>query len=315
MSMAEASGSVTSIGAMPTASAWAPRLHRWATSGIVWGMLASIGLALWIVFFLGGRDYYSTPLSVRAYSPVHRLLRPSGPFGQTFGLVGTMLILVPFAYMARKRIKRLRTAGTVKGWLEVHLFCGVVGPVLVTFHTSFKFNGIISAAYWSMVTVMLSGFIGRYLYVRIPRSIRGNELTRADMDARAAELRDDIVRSAGNESTQQMIDAFERTIAPDEARLSFMDLAFGEFALRRRVKAFDRQLESSGVPQHLREEIGRLAAERSLLLRRGAYLKRTKTLFELWHVFHLPLVYLLLAIATVHIALALYMGYVPFRWS
>ena len=166
-----------------------------------------------------------------------------------------------------------------------------------------------------MVTVMLSGFIGRYLYVRIPRSIRGNELTRADMDARAAELRDDIVRSAGNESTQQMIDAFERTIAPDEARLSFMDLAFGEFALRRRVKAFDRQLESSGVPQHLREEIGRLAAERSLLLRRGAYLKRTKTLFELWHVFHLPLVYLLLAIATVHIALALYMGYVPFRWS
>ena len=40
----------------------------------------------------------------------------------------------------------------------MHLFCGVVGPVLVTFHTSFKFNGLVSVAYWSMVIVMLSGF-------------------------------------------------------------------------------------------------------------------------------------------------------------
>ena len=65
----------------------------------------------------------------------------------------------------------------MKTWLEVHIFCGIVGPVLVTFHTSFKFNGIVSVAYWSMVAVVLSGFVGRYLYVRIPRSLRGIELT------------------------------------------------------------------------------------------------------------------------------------------
>ena len=70
-------------------------------------------------------------------------------------------------------MKRLRDAGRMKTWLEVHVFCGIVGPVLVTFHTSFKFNGIVSVAYWSMVAVVLSGFVGRYLYVRIPRSIRG----------------------------------------------------------------------------------------------------------------------------------------------
>jgi hypothetical protein len=44
------------------------------------------------------------------------------------------------------------------------------------------------------------------------------------------------------------------------------------------------------------------------------YLKRTKTLFNHWHVFHLPLVYLLLVIAAAHIGVALYLGYVPFRW-
>jgi len=188
--------------------------------------------------------------------------------------------------------------------------------LLVTFHTSFKFNGIISAAYWSMVTVMLSGFVGRFLFVRIPRSIRGNELTRAELDLRAAGLQDDIVRSVGDESLMHTVDAFEEQMPPGAAtRLSFFDLLFGEMRLGRRLRAFDHALERRGVPQALREEITRLTMERSLVLRRAAYLQRTKRLFELWHVFHLPLVYLLLVIAAAHIALALYMGYVPFRWS
>jgi hypothetical protein len=306
----------TNAMAPAAAAEWATRIRRWATSGLAWGTIACIALTAWILFGLGGADYYRTPLDVRAYAPAHRLLRPSGPFGQTFGLVGTVLMLVPFAYMARKRIRGLKTTGTLTGWLEVHLFCGIVGPLLVTFHTSFKFNGIISAAYWSMITVMLSGFVGRFLFVRIPRSIRGNELTRAELDVRAAQLQDEIVASVGDETLMHKIEAFEEHIAPRaDARLSFLDLVFGELRLGRRLRAFDRALQNNGVPETLREDITRLATERSLVLRRAVYLQRTKKLFELWHVFHLPLVYLLLAIAAAHIALALYMGYVPFRWS
>ena len=306
----------TSAMAPATAAEWAHRVRRWSTSGLAWGAVACAALTAWVLFGLGGADYYRTPLAVRAYAPAHRLLRPSGPFGQTFGLVGTVLILVPFAYMARKRMRALKTTGTLKGWLEIHLFCGIVGPALVTFHTSFKFNGIISAAYWSMVTVMLSGFVGRFLFVRIPRSIRGNELTRAELDGRAAELQDDIARSVGDEALMRRVAAFEDELAPRaESRLTFFDLMFGEIGLGRRLRAFDRALGESGVPQGLREDITRLATERSLVLRRAAYLQRTKKLFELWHVFHLPLVYLLLLIAAAHIALVLYMGYVPFRWS
>lgn len=306
----------TSAMALAAVAARPNRVRRWSTSGLAWGTIACVALTAWILFGLGGAGYYRTPLGVRAYAPAHRVLRSSGPFGQTFGLVGTVLMFVPFAYMARKRIKGLKTSGTLKGWLEVHLFCGIVGPLLVTFHTSFKFNGIVSAAYWSMVTVMLSGFVGRFLFVRIPRSIRGNELTRADLDLRAAELQDEIVQSVGDESLMNTVGVFEAQMAPRaDARLSLFDLVFGEIRLGHRLRAFDAALGRSGVPQALREDITRLAAERSLALRRAAYLQRTKRLFELWHVFHLPLVYLLLVIAAAHIALALYMGYVPFRWS
>lgn len=291
------------------------RVGRLATSGVAWGVVVSFGLVIWAVFGLGALAYYRTPLGVRGYAPAHRLLRPSGPVGQSFGVVGTLLILVPFAYTARKRIKRLKPAGTLRVWLEIHLFCGIVGAMLVTLHTSFKFNGIIAAAYWSMILVMLSGFVGRYLYVRIPRSIRGNDLTRAEVDAQAEELRQELSRSVSSEQMLDRIEMFERTAVPaTEDDLSFVDLLFGEVMVGRKLRVLDRELGAGGLSPAIRHEIVRLTAERSMLLRRAAYLKRTRKLFDLWHVFHLPLVYLLLVIAAAHVAVALYLGYVPFRW-
>jgi hypothetical protein len=298
-----------------SAAAGSGRLTRLASSGLVWGGLVSCALAAWILFGLDGRSYYGTRLAVRAYEPQHRLLRPSGIAGQSFGVAGTVLMLVPFAYVARKRLKPLRAAGAVRHWLELHLFCGIVGPVLVTFHTSFKFNGIISAAYWSMVTVMLSGFAGRYLYVRIPRSIRGQELTRAELDARAASLRDEVAASVGSAAVMDVVDRFEADVLPAAGgRLSLADQIVGELRVRRQIHALEMRLQAAGVPPATCAATARVMRDRVLLLRRRAYLERTKALFGLWHVFHLPLVYLLLAIATAHIALVLYMGYVPFRW-
>lgn len=292
------------------------RLRALLTSGLAWGIVVSIGLAIWIVFWLGGLAYYSTPLSVRGYAASHRLLRPSGPAGQSFGLFGTIMMLAPFFYMARKRLRSLKGLGSASVWLEIHLFCGIVGPVLVTFHTSFKFNGIISAAYWSMVLVVLSGFVGRYLYVRIPRSLRGQELTRVELDSRAETLKEEISRSAGNTRALEIVEGFERVVAvkASGALRSFADLLFGEIALGQRLRQLDRSLESAGVGSGQRSQIASLTAERAIVLRRTAYLLQTKKLFDLWHVFHLPLVYLLLLIAVGHIAIVLYMGYVPFRW-
>ena len=316
MSIATASPAETveAGAAVRPASATPGLMRRLSTSGLAWGTLVATVFVVWIAFVIGGAKYYLTPLAVRAYEPLHPLLRPSGPFGQTLGVIGTVLLLVPFFYMARKRVRALRSAGTLKTWLEVHLFAGILGPVLVTFHTSFKFNGIISAAYWSMVLVMLSGFVGRYLYVRIPRSLRGHELTRAELDAQAEDLKEELAQSIGSPALLARIHAFERAAVPAEEELSMIDLLVGDIAFGRKLRALDAELERGHLSVEHRAEILRLTTERALLLRRTAYLRRTKWLFELWHVFHLPLVYLLLAIAAGHIGVALYLGYVPFRW-
>jgi hypothetical protein len=292
-----------------------PVIARMVSSGVAWGFGVS-GLAVLVVLAgLGGAEYYRTPLRIRGYAPGHRVLRPSGPVGQTLGVAGTALMVVPFVYMGRKRLRRLKPVGAVKSWLEIHLFCGIVGPVLVTLHTSFKFNGIISAAYWSMVLVMLSGFIGRYLYVRIPRSVRGNELSRAELEAEADHLKATLSTAGANDAALRSIEAFETSAIPSSVgHLSLGDLMFGEFAVRRKLQALAQELAGEGLRPEVCGEVIRLTAERATLIRRAAYLQRTRKLFDLWHVFHLPLVYLMLVIAAAHISLALYMGYVPFRW-
>ena len=299
----------------PARATAAPGLAaRWLTSGLAWSAVVSAAAVSWVIFGLDGRAYYWTPLEVRAYAPGHPLLRPSGPVGQTLGMVGALLMLVPFLYMMRKRISWLKSSGSLRGWLEFHLFCGVVGPVLVTLHTSFKFNGIISAAYWSMVIVVLSGFIGRYLFVRIPRSIRGSELARGELDARAESLKVELADSAGSIEVLRRVEAFEHAEVPATASLSAFDLFFGEIGLARRLRRFEGELQRAGLSADLAAEVMILTQERAVTLRRIAYLQKTKTLFGVWHVFHLPLVYLLLVIVIAHVAITLYLGYVPFRW-
>jgi hypothetical protein len=280
--------------------------HVLVLSGVV-----VTGIALFVLVGLHGWSYYATPVTVRGYSSLHRMLRPSGTIGQWFGISGFVLMLVPVAYSLRKKIARLRSVGSMKTWLEVHIFCGVVGPVFVTFHTSFRFNGIVSVAYWSMVAVVLSGFIGRYLYVRIPRSLRGLELTRAELDARADALSQRLSDAQLPAALLARIADFERRVVPSGSRSSVVGLLFGEVRVLRELSSLRQAIEQAGVSPALLHEVAGVIAERAALLRQNAYLSMTKSLFDIWHVFHMPLVYVMFGIVVLHVAFTLYMGYLP----
>jgi hypothetical protein len=275
--------------------------HVVALSGLAIALLVLVLLVL-----LGGWEYYRAPIAERSFMEANRLLRPSAPVGHALGIGGFLMMLVPIAYSIRKKVRRFRDAGNIQTWLEVHIFAGIVGPAMVTFHTSFKFNGIVSVAYWSMVTVVLSGFVGRYLYVRIPKTIRGVELTQMQLDERARALSERIAAAKLPAGTLAEIDAFERRIQPEPSP-SYWSLFTGERLMRRELKTLRAAKRST-----LLDETLALIAERATLRRRIAYLKKTKTAFDAWHVFHMPLVYIMFAIVAIHVAVTIYMGYVPF---
>jgi hypothetical protein len=257
----------------------------------------TIVLGLRVVVDLDGWSYYATPLRVRGYAPLHTMLKPSGSLAHRLGVAGLALLVVPVLYAVRKRWRRLTQAGSMRAWLEVHIFCGIVGPALVTFHTAFRFNGLISVAYWSMMAVMLSGFVGRYLYVRIPRTIRGVELSRDDIHGRIDQLTHDLAVVTSDAALPDRV----RMIADAPGNLPRRP-----GAIRRRVR---RELAEAGVGQSLASAIADAFAERAQFSRRLATLNRTRALFSAWHVFHLPLVYVMFAIVAVHVGVAVYFGY------
>jgi len=186
----------------------------------------------------------------------------------------------------------------MKAWLDVHIFCGIVGPALITLHSALRFNGIVSVAYWSMMAVMLSGFVGRYLYVRVPRSIRGVELGYEEIVARAKALHAALVQTGLPAS---LLEELETAGTTPRA-----------LARRRRLRVLRTEMDRRGFPAAFAEEAIGVASARASLLRRLAQLERTRRLFAMWHVFHQPLVYVMFAIVLVHIGVALYLGYTFF---
>lgn len=267
-------------------------------------------VAIAVLWYLGGWEYYATPVGRRGYMAAHRLLRPSGSVGLILGVTGAVAMVFTLPYAARKRWRPLARFGPTSKWLEVHIFFGIVGPVLVTLHTAFKFQGVISVGYWLMMTVWTSGFVGRYLYVRIPKSIRGVELSRDEMESELASTRAALSRVSLPPAARAALDEFDRSVEPAPGRPpGLLDLFFGELRVRTRLLLMRRHLRAAGTDLDIVHAAVTRAAEHATLVRRVCHLQRTRRLFDLWHVFHRPLVYGMFLIVGLHVAIAVYLGY------
>jgi len=97
-------------------------------------------------------------------------------FGHGIGILGFIFMLMTETlYSLRKRSRSVRW-GKMSMWLQLHIFTGLVGPYMVLLHTSWKFNGIAGATTLLTIIIVVSGFIGRYIFTRIPRTVDGLEI-------------------------------------------------------------------------------------------------------------------------------------------
>jgi hypothetical protein len=97
-------------------------------------------------------------------------------FGHGIGIVGFIfMLLTETLYSLRKRSRSVRW-GRMSSWLQFHIFTGLVGPFMVLLHTSWKFSGIAGVTTLFTVIIVASGFIGRYIFTRIPRTLDGLEI-------------------------------------------------------------------------------------------------------------------------------------------
>jgi hypothetical protein len=106
-----------------------------------------------------------------------RRIPPASEFiGHSIGIVGFILMLMTETlYSLRKRSRNVKW-GRMSTWLQMHIFMGLVGPYMVLLHTSWKFHGIAGVTTLFTIIIVMSGFIGRYIYTRIPRTMDGLEI-------------------------------------------------------------------------------------------------------------------------------------------
>ena len=263
---------------------------------------------------LHGWSYYATPLEERPFHPLYESLKPTGFVGHGYGVVGSLMILVGVAlYSSRKRVRVFAGIGKVKYFLEFHIFLCLLGPILVVYHTTFKIGGLVAVSFWSMAAVVLSGLIGRYFYVQIPKGIQGNELSVAEMTAENKKLAEVLTTRFGLDADiLRRIDAIASP-PKDPARMSMMEtinfFLVNDLTRRARLRTVFARLERQGHHHHALRALRATATRRIVLTRRIALLQQFRRIFHYWHVVHLPFSIIMVAILLIHVAVAIAFGY------
>lgn len=274
-------------------------------------VVAVLATLVWLIYT--GFAYYNTSLEERFFRPDHPKLKPSGTLGHGLGIFGSLsMILGVSIYMIRKRNRKLFRLGVLKHWLELHIFLCTLGPVLVLFHTAYKFGGIVALSFWSMVAVFLSGIIGRFIYIQIPRTIEGRELTLSEVKDMKTNLGETLRETLpiDEQSIQVVMESVQKKVA----------LYHRNFLIRFYRKYHDDQktlsrvrkaLRNDLVPRHLQKKVLHLVRNDISLNRRIERLVFMQNLFKYWHVAHLPFALIMLIIMVVHVGVTLFFGY---RW-
>jgi hypothetical protein len=125
---------------------------------------------------------------------VHRSPRFAGSlWGGVLAISGTLLMLVPLAYLIVKRVPPLKKVVTrqvsLRTLLSWHIYAGVLGPILVLLHTGHKFQSPLGIALTAMTLIVVaSGFTGRYLMNQFSQTISEKKqmLTQLELAYRGA---------------------------------------------------------------------------------------------------------------------------------
>jgi hypothetical protein len=258
-----------------------------------------------------GSSYYYTSLEERFYHADHQWLKPSGELGHGLGILGSLLMIIGVSiYMARKRFRSMARWGKLKHWLEFHIFLCTLGPIMVLFHTSFKFGGIVSISFWSMVAVFLSGIIGRFIYIQIPRTIEGRELTLNEVKGLKHDIENIIMKDydLDDKSRKIILESTVRSIEPNHGNfmLTYLKKYFKDVRSIRQIKGI---LKKNKLTKKEKRDVIRLIKNEISLNRKIDRLHTMQNLFKYWHVAHLPFALVMLVIMIIHVIVTIVFGY------
>ena len=262
---------------------------------------------------LHGFGYYLTPTHMRQFREDYERMKPSSNYSHGLGILGASMIIIGVStYSTRKRMQALWNLGKLSRWLEFHIFLCLLGPLLVTFHTTFKAGGVAAISLWTMLSVASSGIIGRFLYAQIPKNLQGNELTAGQITNELDRLSTKLSSSPmGDRLTKMIYQSFESLPKPKsivEAVTAFVKLA----SLRRNIRRHVHGLIASNVrSKAAAKELQLTATAFASLIQKSLVFNQAGKLFYYWHAIHVPFTVIMFITLVAHILVTMVLGY---RW-
>jgi len=265
---------------------------------VIWSVVALIVVVTWLV----GRS---------------GLYKPGSDFGYYLGLAGALAMLALLLYPLRKHVRWLHALGAMRQWFRLHMFLGIAGPTLILLHSTYHLGSVnATVAFYSMLIVAGSGIVGRFIYGKIHHGLYGRQATLRELQTRLG-LREGEMRSRlyFAPAVEERLRVFEqRALAPGAGLLSeawrFFTLAprarLLAFICRRGVdRALTRRAEKRRWPpaklKARRQNAKAMIRDYLHAVIDTAQFNTYARLFSWWHVLHVPLVYLLVVSAVVHV--------------
>jgi hypothetical protein len=245
------------------------------------------------------------------------LFKPGDNVGYWTGVAGGSLMFLLLTYPLRKYSRWLQRLGRVKWWFVGHMVLGLAGPWLILVHSTFRLGSLNAAvALYSMIVVVMSGLVGRFIYVRVHRGLNGERTT-----LRALQLAAGLVESEAR-SWLHFAPSVEARLRAFEQRELDAQSGWPTYFRQVLVLPLAQWYTYQRCQSELRELLARLARKgrwpdaqlarrvrrsRKLVDRyldavvRVAHYTAYERLFSLWHVAHVPFLFLLFISAIVHV--------------
>ena len=244
---------------------------------------------------------------------------PGDAVGYNIGLLGGVMLLSLLLYPLRKRVNLFRSVGLLPGWFKWHMVLGILAPVMIVFHATFHIESInAGVAMVCMLLVSGSGTFGRFFYTKIHHGLYGRQTTVNEMKA-------ELERSGEVKSTFSFAPEIEKKL--NEFReLAEKNTAAGKLGLVRfvlvgmKAAKLSRSLanelhgimhkqarEKNFTPDQMRSmdtlytEYERLISSYLTAVKDASQFHTYERLFSYWHIFHIPLVYMMVFSGFYHV--------------
>lgn len=248
-------------------------------------------------------------------------------FGYNLGLIGGLMMVLLLLYPLRKRLPILEKIGFLAFWFKWHMLLGILGPLFIIFHSTYHVyipfihpTGSINAAVamYCMILVSTSGTFGRFFYTKIHQGLYGRQTTMNELQAeidQTGEVKSMFAFAPGIERTLSDFRSRAETYAKESG------YGFGHF-FRVGIEAFRL---ARRLPRELHEAMRAKAREDNFSAEQVAGMERMfkdyretmldylravrdtaqfhtyERLFSWWHVFHIPLVFMMVFTAIYHV--------------